>query len=181
MSELQINTTQNVKIMFTAAGAGERLLAFIIDLAIKIGYLLVVSWIFDAFENMDQWSQIGINTVLSFPVMFYTLALESFLEGQTIGKKALKIWLNRIKEEQKGSTKRVKATKTDYVETALSSSLSGNNINVVSDNNILVQGSDLLLWQPTQVYALRWSPPGYSASSSGSPDLRSVKTSPVNA
>ncbi len=96
MSELQINTTQNVKIKFTAAGAGERLLAFIIDTAIKIGYLLVLNWIFGVFENMDEWSQIAINTVLSFPVMFYTLVLESLLEGQTIGKRALKIRVVKI-------------------------------------------------------------------------------------
>lgn len=107
MSELQINTTQNVKINFTAAGAGERLLAFIIDMAIKIGYLMVLSWTFDVFENMDQWSQIGINTVLSFPVMFYTLALESLLEGQTFGKKALNIRVVKIDGYQ--------ASLSDYV------------------------------------------------------------------
>mgnify|MGYP003664736301 FL=1 len=107
MSELQINTTQNVKIMFTAAGAGERLLAFIIDMAIKIGYLMVLSWTFGVFENMDEWSQIGINTVLSFPVMFYTLTLESFLEGQTIGKKALNIRVVKIDGYQ--------ASLSDYV------------------------------------------------------------------
>lgn len=107
MSELQINTTQNVKINFTAAGAGERLLAFIIDMAIKIGYLMVLSWTFGVFENMDEWSQIGINTVLSFPVMFYTLALESLLEGQTIGKKALKIRVVKIDGYQ--------ASLSDYV------------------------------------------------------------------
>ncbi|WP_339895969.1 RDD family protein [uncultured Algibacter sp.] len=96
MSELQINTTQNVKITFNAAGAGERLLAFIIDMAIKIGYMLVLNWAFGAFDNMDQWSQIAINTVLSFPVMFYTLVLESVLQGQTIGKRALKIRVVKI-------------------------------------------------------------------------------------
>ncbi|WP_298496981.1 RDD family protein [uncultured Algibacter sp.] len=96
MSELQINTTQNVKITFNAAGAGERLLAFIIDMAIKIGYMLVLNWTFGAFDNMDQWSQIAINTVLSFPVMFYTLTLESILQGQTIGKKVLKIRVVKI-------------------------------------------------------------------------------------
>ncbi|MFI1772348.1 RDD family protein [Thalassobellus citreus] len=96
MSELQINTTQNVKIKFSAVGAGERLLAFIIDMAIKIGYMLVLNWTFDVFDNMDEWSQMAINTVLSFPVMFYTLVLESLLEGQTIGKKALNIRVVKI-------------------------------------------------------------------------------------
>jgi len=107
MSELQINTTQNVKIKFTAAGVGERLVAFIIDTAIKIGYLLILNKVFGVFEGMDEWSQIGINTVLSFPVMFYTLALETFLDGQTLGKKALKIRVVKIDGFQ--------ATFSDYV------------------------------------------------------------------
>ncbi|SEQ84015.1 Uncharacterized membrane protein YckC, RDD family [Hyunsoonleella jejuensis] len=107
MSELQINTTQNVKIKFTAAGVGERLVAFVIDTAIKIGYLLILNKVFGVFEGMDEWSQIGINTVLSFPVMFYTLALETFLDGQTLGKKALKIRVVKIDGFQ--------ATFSDYV------------------------------------------------------------------
>src|SRR5210317_1616887 len=90
MAELQINTTQNVKINFTSSGVGERLMAFIVDTLVKIIYLVVVSY-FGAFDNMDQWSQIAINTILSFPVMFYTLALESTMDGQTIGKRLLKI------------------------------------------------------------------------------------------
>jgi len=96
MPELQINTTQNVIITYTAAGAGERLLAFIIDMIIKVGYLIILGSIFDVFENMDEWSQIGINTILSLPVIFYTLVLELFLDGQTLGKKALSIRVVKI-------------------------------------------------------------------------------------
>ncbi|MBD0825221.1 RDD family protein [Aestuariibaculum marinum] len=107
MSELQINTTQNVKINFNAAGAGERLLAYGIDWAIKIGYFLILSQGFGVFDGMDRWSQIAINTVLSFPVMFYTLALESTLQGQTLGKKALKIKVVKIDGYQ--------ASLSDYV------------------------------------------------------------------
>ncbi|GAA3613739.1 RDD family protein [Flavivirga amylovorans] len=107
MSELQINTTQNVKITFNAAGGGERLLAFILDMIIKIGYLLILNKIFGVFEGMDEWSQIGINTILSFPVMFYTLTLEAFFQGQTIGKRALKIRVVKIDGYQ--------ASLSDYV------------------------------------------------------------------
>ncbi|TDU39592.1 putative RDD family membrane protein YckC [Gelidibacter sediminis] len=96
MTELQINTTQNVKINFTAAGAGERLLAFIIDSIIKIGYLTILNMTVGAFQDMDQWSQIGINTVLGLPVVFYTLALESLMEGQTIGKRIMNIKVVKI-------------------------------------------------------------------------------------
>ncbi|WP_299390115.1 RDD family protein [uncultured Gelidibacter sp.] len=96
MAELQINTTQNVKINFTAAGAGERLLAFIIDSIIKIGYLTILNMTVGAFQDMDQWSQIGINTVLGLPVVFYTLALESLMEGQTIGKRIMNIKVVKI-------------------------------------------------------------------------------------
>ena len=107
MAELQINTTQNVKISFVAAGVGERLLAFIVDTTIKIGYILALNKTIGAFEDMDQWSQIAINTVLGFPVMFYTLALETFLDGQTLGKKLLKLRVVKIDGFQ--------ATFSDYV------------------------------------------------------------------
>lgn len=107
MSEIQINTTQNVLIKYNAAGAGERLLAFGIDMVIKIGYLLILGNIFDVFQNMDEWSQIGINTILSLPVVFYTLIQELYLDGQTLGKKALSIRVVKIDGYQ--------ASLTDYV------------------------------------------------------------------
>ncbi|MCL8008893.1 RDD family protein [Gelidibacter japonicus] len=96
MSELQINTTQNVKINFTASGVGERLMAFIIDMLIKIGYITILNMSLGAFQDMDQWSQIGINTLLGLPIVFYTLVLEALLEGQTIGKKIVKIKVVKI-------------------------------------------------------------------------------------
>ncbi|MFV0541566.1 MAG: RDD family protein [Aestuariibaculum sp.] len=107
MAELQINTTQNVKINFNSVGAGERLLAFIVDMLIKSGYVMLLSSFFGVFQNMDHWSQIGINTILSIPVIFYTLILESVLNGQTLGKKAMKIRVVKIDGYQ--------ASLSDYV------------------------------------------------------------------
>ena len=45
MSELTINTTQNVNINFTAASVGERMLASIVDSLIKYAYLIVIFYI----------------------------------------------------------------------------------------------------------------------------------------
>jgi len=96
MSELQINTTQNVKINFTAAGAGERLLAFIIDTIIKIAYYVFLNQAFGAFEFDDSWSQIAVDVLLSFPVVFYTLGQELLMDGQTLGKKVMGIKVVKI-------------------------------------------------------------------------------------
>ena len=44
---------------------------------------------------------------------------------------------------KKGSLKTSRTTRTDYVETAVSSNLNSKNINIISNSNIYVQGSDL--------------------------------------
>ncbi len=103
MSEIQINTTQNVNISFTAASVGERILAYMVDMVIKIAYGVVVYQLLfklfnfnDVLQDMDQWSQIAVLLIFYIPVMFYSLAFESLLEGQTIGKRLLKIRVVKI-------------------------------------------------------------------------------------
>ena len=103
MVELQINTTQNVNINFIAASVGERILAYIIDLVIKFAYLLGFGYIVfdilgfeDAYYAMDGWSRRAVIAVFMLPVLFYTLALESIFEGQTLGKRILKIKVVKI-------------------------------------------------------------------------------------
>ncbi len=94
MSELQINTTQNVNIHFRAASLGERIVAFIIDYIVIIAYIIAVFYIaakmgFRGFE--DRWSRIAIISIILLPAMLYTLLSEVYLEGQTLGKKVMKI------------------------------------------------------------------------------------------
>lgn len=103
MSELTINTTQNVKINFQAASVGERILAYFVDLLIKGSYLVVIGYFVfnkmglgDTISKMDQWSAIAIVVLFLFPYMFYSLVLESILEGQTIGKRLIRIKVVKI-------------------------------------------------------------------------------------
>ena len=105
MPELQVNTTQNVNINFTAATVGERILAYGIDLIIKIAYGIVVFQIFfnlidieSKISSWDNWSIFALVIVVMAPVFFYTLVFESLMEGQTIGKRLLKIKIILSKE-----------------------------------------------------------------------------------
>lgn len=97
MMQLTINTTQNVNINFTSASVGDRLLAQILDLLVKIAYIILVIFIFEItdlskiFNGLDQWSIMAVISLIGLPVMFYSLVQESFWEGQTIGKKIAKI------------------------------------------------------------------------------------------
>ncbi|WP_026705250.1 RDD family protein [Flavobacterium soli] len=102
MSELSINTTQNVNINFTAASIGQRILAFGTDLLIMIAYMIVIgmflnySGLGDAMGNMDRWSVAAIMIIIFSPITFYSLFFESVFEGQSLGKRLLKIKVVKI-------------------------------------------------------------------------------------
>lgn len=109
MSELSINTTQNVKINFIAATVGERIGAYFIDLGIKLSYILVVSLIVfywlnlgQVLDGLDPWSRGAIFIILYFPLIIYSITLESIFEGQSIGKKLVKIKVVKIDGYQAG-------------------------------------------------------------------------------
>jgi uncharacterized RDD family membrane protein YckC len=101
MSEISINTTQNVNINFIPADIGVRLLAYIIDLFVKLAYMYAINvfvlsplGIYD-FE-MDTFSTMGIQILFYLPIMFYSIASESLMEGQSVGKKVMKIKVVKI-------------------------------------------------------------------------------------
>ncbi|UUC45484.1 RDD family protein [Flavobacterium cerinum] len=109
MSELSIVTTQNVSISFKTATIGERIVAEILDTLVKIAYFIVVIYVlfylFDLnkyFNGADQWTISAILMLLALPVMLYSLLQESLLEGQTIGKKVMKIKVIKIDGYQAG-------------------------------------------------------------------------------
>ncbi|MBC7884201.1 MAG: RDD family protein [Saprospiraceae bacterium] len=101
MPEISITTTQNVNINFKVANIGVRFLAYFIDLLIKIGYYIMVDWLIlsniglDDID-LDDWSRNSVQLIFFSPIMFYSLLQESFLEGQTIGKKIMSVKVVKI-------------------------------------------------------------------------------------
>ncbi|CAL2081934.1 RDD family protein [Tenacibaculum sp. 190524A02b] len=96
MKRLQVNTTQNVKINFELANIGLRILAFFIDNIVKFAYLYLIISLFNftlikAAVDGDAWSVKAIDIMLFLPITFYSLYTEILLNGQTIGKKLLKL------------------------------------------------------------------------------------------
>lgn len=109
MSELTIVTTQNVTINFKQASIGERMLAFLLDMIVKVAYLLGFSYLFfdvfgfnDIMNRLDSWSQFAVLILIYSPYIFYSLVLESIFEGQTLGKRIVRIKVVKIEGYQAG-------------------------------------------------------------------------------
>ncbi|MGN7865114.1 RDD family protein [Chryseobacterium sp. 22458] len=103
MSQIAINTSQNVNISFTIASIGERMLAFIVDLLIRVAYIVAILYLFfNIFDlgyllnGLDEWSVRAVYIILTFPVYIYPVVLESLMEGQTPGKRLMKIRVVKI-------------------------------------------------------------------------------------
>lgn len=108
MTQLSINTTQNVNINFTAASVGDRIFAQLLDILVMIAYAVVVGVLLDitglstTIEAMDTWSVMGAYGIIYSPIMFYTIVQESLWEGQTIGKRIMKTKVIKLDGYQAG-------------------------------------------------------------------------------
>ena len=106
MSKIAINTSQNVNINFNLASIGDRVMAFMLDMLIKSAYLvclyvLVIYLLVNGplgriSSKWDSWDVVAIIGIITLPVHTYTLVCESLMEGQTFGKKIMKIKVVKI-------------------------------------------------------------------------------------
>lgn len=102
MSNLHINTTQNIQLFFTPASVGERMLAFLADLLIRIAYMILALFVFNDILSQAYEYKTAISILLSLPFIFYSLVCETFLDGRTFGKMLLKIKVIKIDGYQSG-------------------------------------------------------------------------------
>ncbi len=108
MDQIQINTTQNVALGYEPAGVGYRILAGLLDQVFVVVYVILVYWFFYSFvfsydiytgnNHSDSYNAImaGIMILLLVPAGLYHLLCETFLNGQSFGKKIVAIKVVKI-------------------------------------------------------------------------------------
>jgi uncharacterized RDD family membrane protein YckC len=95
MDKFQIETAQNVNIVQNVAGVGDRILAYLVD-SVLIGiYIITIVILMSWLEMDDDLSFIIIMTV-GLPIFLYHLLFEMFWNGQSPGKRVMKLRVVKI-------------------------------------------------------------------------------------
>lgn len=90
METVKVHTSQHIDIDYPVAGLGERIVATLID----YGIFIVLFFLFIILSVMAGFKEIfGIILIIIYAVtyVFYNLLCEIFMNGQSIGKKIMKI------------------------------------------------------------------------------------------
>jgi uncharacterized RDD family membrane protein YckC len=88
MQTVRVRTTQNVFIDYSLASVGDRILAYLLDRVILILYSVALVAALSQADVNNVWVWI---VFLGLPWLFYSLAFEILMNGQTPGKRVLKI------------------------------------------------------------------------------------------
>lgn len=91
MDNFQIETAQNIRISQTIAGVGDRILAYLIDMFVQGAYVVILliglGNLLSSGEN-EMWA---IYMILAIPLLMYFFLFETFMNGRTPGKAAMKL------------------------------------------------------------------------------------------
>ncbi len=90
MEQFQIETAQNITISQNTAHLGDRMVAYLVDSFIILAYLILVIMLLVSLE-IDFGDMWAIYLLLSLPSFLYYVLLESFMDGQTVGKKLMQV------------------------------------------------------------------------------------------
>ena len=86
MKTIEITTSQKVTIQYELASIMNRFIAFFIDSMIMLGYFIIISIAISSRRNEESFI---IYIFLCIPLVLYSLISEIFLNGQSIGKRAI--------------------------------------------------------------------------------------------
>ncbi|HRI26278.1 MAG TPA: RDD family protein [Ferruginibacter sp.] len=91
MSIIQIGTAFNIDIEFEIAEFHKRLLAYIIDFALMLLYLISMIYVMVGGLELHRLSVGFLILIVLLPMLFYTFLTELWMNGQTLGKKIMRI------------------------------------------------------------------------------------------
>lgn len=89
MNTIKITTTQNIELEYELASVGERIAGYFIDLLIIFAYIIIIFFIMIG-GNIIGWNS-WILFLFIIPVFFYDLISEVYMNGQSVGKRVMKI------------------------------------------------------------------------------------------
>jgi uncharacterized RDD family membrane protein YckC len=91
MLQVKLDTGFNIEVDFMIAPFVKRLFAWLIDIVIIIAWVYIMNKVFrigrDYFWELPIW----LDLIIALPPLFYFPLTEIFLNGQTVGKKAMQI------------------------------------------------------------------------------------------
>lgn len=106
MQTIEVHTSQNVNIEYPIASIGDRVAAGAIDYLIMIGYLvgmiLLFTLLLDITSGSDYYYPSAYFIILFLPLFFYHFLCETFLNGQSFGKKIMKTRVVKLDGTQAG-------------------------------------------------------------------------------
>ena len=98
MSEINIVTAQNVTLKIELANIGDRFLAAILDFFVKIGFVMLLTFVFGAAGAAVGAAAISFFIGCAFCLVWfgYFLIFELAMKGQSPGKRMMKIRVARL-------------------------------------------------------------------------------------
>ncbi len=95
MPQIKVPTSFNIDVEFEIPDFGRRLVAWLIDIVINLGYVFIAFQLFgeamnDGFNSEDgYWTGLAIFFLMIMPIVFYPFLCEVFWNGQSVGKKIM--------------------------------------------------------------------------------------------
>ncbi len=93
MNTISITTSQNIELEYELGSLGDRIIGRLLDFLVLIGYCVIIFAVI-GFGNLGRFMENNawfIVLFIAFPVVFYDLLSEIFLNGQSLGKKIMGI------------------------------------------------------------------------------------------
>ena len=101
MEQFQIETAQNISIDQNTAHLGDRMLAYLIDSFIILVYVILIIVLLAALRVGDG-DMFAFYMVLGLPAFLYYVLLETFMNGQTVGKSLMQIRVVKLDGSKPG-------------------------------------------------------------------------------